>query len=147
MKKIIRLTETELINVVKRVINEQSEVRGKIEGYCQMCDKINVGITTKARETANALRFAIDDEDIQIGRFFTSLNSFQEFCSLVKAFKKIVGVDLYEYLYDELGWGDEDIYSPIALSLANLKAKYKSNDKNYHKTNQTQWKPGGNYNW
>ena len=147
MKKVIRLTESDLINIVKRVINEQSEVRGKIMGYCKMCDKMNVGVTTKARETANKLRFAIDDENMDIGRYFSSLNSFQEFCSLVKGFKHIVGKDLYEYLSSELGSGDEEIYSTILLALSNLKSKYKPKDKNYHKTNQTQWKPGGNYNW
>lgn len=145
MKKVIRLTESDLINIVKRVINEQDEVRGKIQGYCNMCNKVNVGLTTKARETANKLRFAIDDENMEIGRFFTSLNSFQEFCSLVKAFKAIVGTDLYQYLDDELGSGDEEIYTPIMLALSNLKSKYNPNDSNYHKTSQTQWRPGGNY--
>ena len=149
MKKVIRLTESDLVRLVKKVISEQTQPMKTFYAYCQKCKKSSAPITSTSVNTAAKLRVAIDGENYDVPRFFTSLNTFDEFCGLVKSFNKNYG-ELYQYMKDEYGTSDdEDVWHKVSeaiLELSSKGGKRTNFDNGNVKTNP--WKPGDqSYNW
>ena len=77
----------------------------KVKQFCDLCKKSKVQITQKSNRLADMVRDAVQgsgtNED-NIYKAFNSLASFDEFCSLVKAYQQSYGSDLYVDLDDDI---------------------------------------------
>jgi hypothetical protein len=120
MKKTIRLTESELVRLVKKVISEQDlmgmmnqaltgfgDSDKKVKEFCDICDKQHSSYRDRGRvnQFADMIRDAVQgvgtNEEL-IYKAFENLKSFSEFCALVKTYKSSYNVDLYTDLSSDI---------------------------------------------
>ena len=144
-KKIIRLTESELVRLVKSVLNEQGAtgaqgtvedmdfdifsrvINGtgatnqKVAQLCSTCEKTNIIVNNFHNNLADNIRFAVQgvgtDED-RIYKTLGSIKKFQDFCGLVKAYKSSYGVSLYNDLDSDMNADSE--WRKIMIPIRNL---------------------------
>jgi hypothetical protein len=141
MKKVIRLTESDLVRLVKKVINEQDLIgmanqilngfgdsNTKVKKFCDLCKKSKAQPHPRSTRFADAIRDAVqgvgtDEESIY--HVFDSLSQqvpdgkkFDEFCSLVKTYQKSYNVDLYTDLSSDIS--DESEWVRIMRPIRDL---------------------------
>ena len=99
MRKIIRLTESDLIRLVKRVINEQTT------------PSTGIG-KSAAKQFVDALSQTIDDNDMAL-KAMQRIKNKTDFNEFAIEIKRITKMDFCDYLTDEIT-GLEDNYRPIS---------------------------------
>ena len=99
MRKIIRLTESDLIRLVKRVINEQTT------------PSTGIG-KSAAKQFVDALSQTIDDNDMAL-KAMQRIKNKTDFNEFAIEIKRITKMDFCDYLTDEIS-GLEDNYRPIS---------------------------------
>lgn len=99
-----------LITSAVQVSNGSGTSDQKIKQFCDLCKSSNVQITQKVNSIANTIRTAVqgvgtDENEIYNAVF--NLKTFDEFCSLVKAYQQSYKVDLYDDLDSDIDSEDE----------------------------------------
>jgi hypothetical protein len=144
MTKIVRLTESDLVNLVKKVMNEQvpsnpleaidmifngtgtSDVKFK-----ELCKKCYTSWGNRTSQRGNQLADVIRDavqgagtDEQEIFSVFKSLRSVDEFCSLVKSYASSYSTELYNELKSDLNGEGEWVI--VLRFVRNLFEKEKS---------------------
>jgi hypothetical protein len=158
MKKVIRLTESDLVRLVKKVINEQDLIgmanqilngfgdsNTKVKKFCDLCKKSKAQPHPRSTRFADAIRDAVqgvgtDEESIY--HVFDSLSQqvpdgkkFDEFCSLVKTYQKSYNVDLYTDLSSDIS--DESEWVRIMRPIRDLLIADRMSSGDARPSNQT----------
>ena len=122
MKKIVRLTESDLVNLVKRVINEQGgDPATQIKKYCENCKKYSNHPQTQISPRSNRIADEINDAIEGMGTDFDallsaikSISNYAEFCSVVFSYRKSYGESLEEAIDSDVDGSDlTQIYRAI----------------------------------
>lgn len=134
MKKIVRLTESDLARIVKRVLKEDWSpidiIRGggtsdeQIKKFINSCNSSTAPVDRKANQSADLIRNAVQGVGTNEQSVFSIFNSFRtwsEFCSVVKAYKESYNVSLYEDLDADID--SENEWLQIFRPLRNLAMK------------------------
>ena len=146
MKKVIRLTESDLVKLVKKVIKEQDLIGmanqilsgsgdsdTKVLEFCNICKKSNLIFykdTGRVNQFADQIRDAVQGvgtNEESIYKVFEDLESFDEFCGMVMAYEDSYNVDLYTDLSDDIS--DESEWVRIMRPLRNLVHNIQPSDK------------------
>lgn len=98
----------------------------KVKALCNLCKTSKTQVTQTGNRMADAIRDSVQGmgtNEKQINNVFTSLRSFDDFCSLVRAYQSSYSVDLYSDLDADIDSEQEwvVIFRPIRDLL--LKAK------------------------
>jgi hypothetical protein len=141
MKKVIRLTESDLVKLVKKVISEQdligmanqilngSGTSGqKVKEFCDLCKNSKAQPKPRSNRFADVIRDAVQGvgtNEEKIFWVFDGLSSqandgekFDEFCSLVKSYQQSYNVDLYTDLSSDIS--DESEWVRIMRPIRDL---------------------------
>ena len=94
-----------LIGSANAIANGTGTSDQKVKQFCDLCKKSKAQITQKSNQLADMVRDAVQGvgttED-NIYKAFNNLASFDEFCSLVKAYQQSYSSDLYVDLDDDI---------------------------------------------
>jgi hypothetical protein len=161
MKKVIRLTESDLVRLVKRVISEQDIIgmanqilsgsgdsNTKVKEFCDLCKKSKAQPHPRANRFADVIRDAVQGvgtNEESIYHVFDSLEQqvrhgggdsyFDEFCSLVKAYQQSYNVDLYTDLSSDIS--DESEWVRIMRPIRSLLTLDRMSSGDARPSNQT----------
>jgi hypothetical protein len=99
MAKIVRLTESDLVNLVKKVIKEQEtggDADDQITKLCNECrGNSQIKITQRSNQIADKINDAIEDLGTDFDGLVSALKSIQNFTELCAVVKS------YDSSYDE----------------------------------------------
>ena len=133
MKKIVRLTESDITNMVKRVINEGA-IFDELKGYYSKCksqsptptsnriaDEIYDSLTPDSStfmKIASLGTSTLGTDEVKLIGAFKKLKSFDEFCSTKSSYSKIYK---YDMLNDIDGDVDEDeVWKQLSRTVRDL---------------------------
>jgi hypothetical protein len=116
MTKIIRLTESDLVNLVKKVMNEQEkdpasgDAAVQIDGICHKCSlNSQIKITQRSNELADKINDAIDGPGTDFDSLVTWLKSIQnytELCAVCKSYESSYGETLADAIDSDVDFWD-----------------------------------------
>jgi hypothetical protein len=141
MKKVVRLTESDLVRLVKKVISEQGQVPNfssfggvfpkfleivngagtsdqRVKNFCNVCKSIKAPVTQTSNRLSDMIRDAVQGAgtvEQNIFRAFQSIKTVEDFCGLVTSYEQSYGVPLYDDLDDDIDQESEwvQIFRPI----------------------------------
>ena len=118
------LAEQDLIGMANQVLSGFGDSDKKVKEFCDICDKsglVSYRDTGRANRFADVIRDAVQGvgtNEESIYKVFEDLESFDEFCGMVKAYKNSYNVDLYADLSDDIS--DESEWVRIMRPIRNL---------------------------
>jgi hypothetical protein len=115
-----------LITSANLIANGAGTSDQKVKALCNLCKKSKTQVTQTGNRMADAIRDSVQGmgtNEKKINNVFTSLRSFDDFCSLVRAYQASYSTDLYSDLDADIDSESEwvTIFRPIRDLL--LKAK------------------------
>jgi hypothetical protein len=137
MKKVIRLTESDLVRIVKRVISEQKTT-------------LNEGVgTMAAKKLYDALSgHFLDDKEGEALTAIKMVKNCQDLKELLTGIRKLSGMSLHEYIDDQMSAVDTE-YDQITEYIYNIQnkcGKTGSFDDGYNSWNHMlKWLSGRGY--
>lgn len=160
MEKVVRLTESDLVRLVKKVISEQGTspdifggvipiflqiINGsgtsdqRVKNFCNACRSTKAPVTQASNRLADTIRDAVQGagtNEQSIYDAFRLIKTVEDFCGLVKSYEQSYGVTLYDDLNDDIDQESEwvQIFRPIRDAV--LRSK-EMRQKNTATTNQT----------
>ena len=99
----------------------------KVQKFCQLCNTSNAPINANGNHMADSIRDAVQGVGTNEENLFTTFNkiqTFDDFCSLVKAYKNSYSTDLYTDLDDDIDLENEwvQIMRPIRDAILRQKS-------------------------
>ena len=99
----------------------------KVQKFCQLCNTSNAPINANGNHMADSIRDAVQGVGTNEETLFTTFNkiqTFDDFCSLVKAYKNSYSTDLYTDLDDDIDQESEwvQIMRPIRDAILRQKS-------------------------
>ena len=99
----------------------------KVQKFCQLCNTSNAPINANGNHMADSIRDAVQGVFTNEENLFTTFNkiqTFDDFCSLVKAYKNSYSTDLYTDLDDDIDAENEwvQIMRPIRDAILRQKS-------------------------
>jgi hypothetical protein len=99
----------------------------KVQKFCQLCNTSNAPINANGNHMADSIRDAVQGVGTNEETLFTTFNkiqTFDDFCSLVKAYKNSYSTDLYTDLDDDIDAENEwvQIMRPIRDAILRQKS-------------------------
>jgi hypothetical protein len=111
MKKVIRLTESDLVRIVKRVISEQKTTLNEGAG------------TMAAKKLYDALSgHFLDDKEREALTAIKMVKNCQDLKELLTGIRKLSGMELHEYIDDQMSAVDTE-YDQITEYIYNIQNK------------------------
>jgi len=136
MKKIVRLTEKDITNMVKRVMNE-SVIFDELKGYYSKCyrqsptptsnriaDEIYDSLTPDSStfmKIASLGTSTLGTDEVKLIGAFKKLKSFDEFCSTKSSYSKIYNSDMLDDIDGDVD--EDEIWKQLSRTVRSLYEK------------------------